>query len=129
MNLPEMRWILSRKGILAEDRKLEYGYNRVRLHSRFETTEHFIAKALLSFKIMNRDGNAILSEAETKNGRILDILQATKNSLVGYEIESTKNRKIDVEGVDIVEIPLSKAPASFKKGIKDMSKFLDSYMV
>jgi hypothetical protein len=102
---------------------------KVRIHSRFETKEHFITKALVSY-IIYQKGGAFMSEAECHNGRVLDILQVTKNkNLVAYEVESVHNGKVSVDGVDIVEIPLSKAPASFKKGIKDMEKWLQSYMI
>ncbi len=129
MKLPEIRWLLNRKNILAEDRKLEYGYNRIRAHNRWESEEHFITKALLSFKIMKHKDKAILSEAEMRNGRSIDVLQVSRKSLVGYEIESSHNTKDDVEGVDFIEISLTKMPKKAKEGIKELSKWLNEFIV
>jgi hypothetical protein len=120
--------ILNDSGVLASDRDFVNGYNKIRRHTQFESWEHFITKAMLAFLVM-KTGKVVITEADMKNGRCIDILQVVENNLVGYEVESVHNGKVSVDGVDIVEIPLSKAPASFKKGIKDMEKWLQSYMI
>jgi hypothetical protein len=121
--------ILRGSNILAQDRKLEYGMGKVRIHSRFETMEHFITKALVSF-IIYQKGGAFMSEAECHNGRVLDILQVTKNkNLVAYEIETVHNGKVSVEGVDIVEVPLKDMPEKAKDGLKELEKWLKQYIV
>jgi len=115
--------------ILAQDRKLEYGMCKVRIHSRFESMEHFITKALVSYIIHQKSG-AFMSEAECRNGRVLDILQVTNNkNLVAYEIESVHNTKQDVENVDMIEIQLKEMPESARQGILDLSKWLEQFIV
>jgi hypothetical protein len=128
MNYTLAKRILDIKGILTHDRDILYGWNRVRIHGPKETNIHFLTKSLLALLLMKK-GKGVITEAETRNARCVDVLQVTKNGLVAYEIENEHNTKNDVPGVDIVEIPLSKAPASFKKGIKDMERWLKQYMV
>jgi hypothetical protein len=129
MDSKKMYMAFKNKEILNTGRNIEYGLNKIRRHNKNETTEHFMSKAMLSFLLMNK-GSGIITEAETNNGRCIDILQFTENmNFVGYEIESAGNEKKDVEGVDIVEIKLENMPEAAKKGLEELEKWLTQYMV
>lgn len=115
---------------LNRERNPLYGYNKIRRHSPMETPEHFMAKAMLGFLIMKK-GDVIISEAEAKNGRCIDIMQITKNkNFICYELESEgHNKKIDVAGTDTVEIDLRKMPEFAKDGIFELKKWLEQYLI
>lgn len=120
---------LKKARILNSRKDYLYGYNKIRIHNRFETTEHFMAKAMMSFLIFKK-GKVFITEADCRNGRVLDILQINKNGeFVSYEIESNKLDKSDVDGVDTFEIKLSKMPPEARKGLKSMEKWLNKYVV
>ena len=129
MDFEKARSILREADILAEGRKLEYGLGKIRPHSRFETNEHLLVKALVSFMALKKD-NQFITEAECRNGKIIDIIQIKKNgNLIAYEIESVKNNKPDVENVDTVEIPLKEMPEKAKEGLKELEKWLKAYII
>lgn len=130
MNYRVVSHILNEKDCIAQKRKLLYGYNRVRIHNRFETFEHFITKAMLTFLIFKKGKKGVITEAEMRNGRQIDVLQVARNgNLVGYEIENNKFDKIDVDGVDIIEINLKKMPQKAREGIKELEKFVKEYLI
>jgi hypothetical protein len=130
MNFREVKYILGRKGILAKDRNIAYSYNRIKFHNQYETTEHFISKAMLTFLIFCNNEKGILTEVDFKNGRTADALQVSRDGqLVAYEIESEKNTKKEIEGVDTVEIPLRKMPMKAREGIKELEKWLSQYLI
>jgi len=121
--------LLKNNKILAEDRSIKYGLNRIRWHNRNETIEHFISKAMLGFLILKND-KCIITEAECRNARQIDILQINKQGeLVGYEIENNKNMKSDVESVDMFEIKLKDMPVKAREGMKELEKWLKGYLV
>lgn len=121
--------LLKEARIVNAFKNYRYGYNKVRPHSRFESLEHFITKAMMSYLIFKKQ-NAFITEADCRNGRVLDILQITHNkNFVGYEIESKNNNKADVDRVDIIEIPLKNMPNSSKRGLTDLENWLRRYLV
>jgi hypothetical protein len=129
MDFNKINFILKRKDCLNDQRNFMFAYNRVRFHNIYETKEHFTAKALLTFMLF-KSGKASISEAEMRNGRVIDTLQVCKNGdLVGYEIESVHNTKQDVENVDMIEIQLKEMPESARQGILDLSKWLEQFIV
>lgn len=130
MNLRDMSIILNKKECMNKERKIIYGYNRVRIHNKYETKEHFMTKALLTHMIFSRTRNGVMTEADMRDGRSIDVLQVAKNGdLVGYEIENGKNTKNDVDGVDFVEINLKKMPKKAKEGIKELENWLKVYLI
>jgi hypothetical protein len=120
--------ILNDSGVLASDRDFLHGYNKIRRHSQFESLEHFISKAMLAFLVMKK-GKVVITEADMRNGRCIDILQVVKDNLVGYEIESDKNWKDGVDGIDIVEVKISEMPIGAREGIKALSRWLQEFII
>jgi hypothetical protein len=130
MNYFRIKEILKEKGILNNGRDFKYGYNRTKFHSKYEGIGHFISKAMLSFLIFSKKGDGVVTECEMSNGRVIDILAITKSgNLIGYEINSTKPDKLEVKGVDVVDIPLGQMPETAKKGIEDLKKWLEEFIV
>jgi hypothetical protein len=116
--------------VLNNERNPLYGINKVKIHSHFETLEHFVSKAILTY-LLFKNNNGTITEAEMRNGRSIDVLSVNDNeNYVGYELESNgHNSKPDVEGVDIIEIDLRKMPDTAKKGMNDLMKWLEEFIV
>lgn len=129
MNYWQIKNILKNKDCLNPERNINYSYNRTKFHNRYESFEHFMAKAMLTFLLFKK-GKGIISEAEMRDGRVIDILQINKKGeLVGYELNNTKPDKIDVHNVDIADIPLDQMPETAKQGIRDLGKWLEQYII
>lgn len=130
MEFRETCYLIREKECLRHMKYLGHYYNKCRIHSRFETTEHFMAKAMLMFMIFSKGEKAVLTEVEMRNGRTVDVLQINKKGeLVGYEIENVKNTKTGIDGIDIVEIPLRKMPREAKAGLKALENWLKEYVI
>lgn len=129
MDFKKTAFLLREKNCMNEQRKFIYGYNRTKIHNQYETFEHYMAKAALVYLIFKKKMN-VISEAEMNTGRVVDVLQICKNGdLVGYECESGKNNKLDIKGVDIVDVPLNKMPEFAKDGIFELKKWLEQYLI
>jgi len=114
---------------LNKQRNLKYAYGKVRPHSRYETFLHFLTKAMVTKMVMDM-GDAVLTEVEFANCRVVDVLQIKPKSNIVYEIESKgKNTKETIKGVDEVVIPLTKIPKKVKEGIEEFAKWLEKYIV
>jgi hypothetical protein len=113
-----------------KERNPYYGLNRVRIHSSNETIEHFLIKSALTFILVNKKHHGVITEAEMRNGRCIDVccIKNEKN-IQGYEINNGKPDKIDVNGIDIVDIPLATLPKEVKKGFAIIEKWLEKYIV
>lgn len=130
MNYFRIKEILKEKDILNNGRDFKYGYNRTKFHSKYEGIGHFISKAMLSFLIFSKKGDGVVTECEMSNGRVIDILAITKSgNLIGYELNNTKPDKLEVKGVDTVDIPLEEMPSEAKIGLLALKKWLEEYMV
>jgi hypothetical protein len=131
-NMMDMRIIMrnySHSHSLNTGRNPVYGINKVRFHNKYETLEHFMAKALISMLIIRKE-KGIITEAELRNGRVIDILQFNrKGEMVGYEINSGKPEKIEADGIDIVDIPLERMPEKSREGLKELEKWLVNYII
>jgi hypothetical protein len=130
MNYRQVELAIKNNGNFNNGRNFRMGLNKIRFHGN-ETQEHFFTKAMVGFLILSKDRGGFVSEAEMKTSRCVDIIQVTKEhgNLVGYEIESLKNEKHYIKGVDIVEIPLSSMPETSKQGLKDLAKWLEQFIV
>jgi hypothetical protein len=85
---------------------------------------------MLSFLIFSKKGDGVVTECEMSNGRVIDILAITKSgNLIGYELESVKDTKPAIEGVDIVDIYLKEMPETAKQGMEDLKKWLEAFIV
>ena len=130
MEFRETSRLLHQKECLRHMKYLGHYYNKVRIHNRHETSEHFMAKAMLMFMIFSKGDKAVLTEVETKTGRTVDVVSVNKKGeLVGYEIENVKNMKTGIDGVDIVEIPLRKMPISARQGFKALENWLKEFTI
>lgn len=130
MEFRETSRLLHQKECLRHMKYLGHYYSKCRIHNRHETSEHFMAKAMLMFMIFSKGEKAVLTEVETRSGRTIDVLQVNKKGeLVGYEIENTKNIKSGIAGIDIVEIPLKKLPKEAKAGLKVLENWLKEYAI
>jgi len=122
--------LLKNNTFLNEGRNLQYSYNKIRLHNRFETENHFIAKAMLAFLLITKKHDAVLTEAEMRNGRCMDALSIKDSGgVVGYEVESDENDKCNVDGVDTIVIKLKDMPPKAREGIEELAKWLTEFMV
>lgn len=111
------------------ERNILYSLNRVKLHNRYESLEHFMTKAMLTHLLFKKGKNTI-SEAEMRDGRTVDTLLICKDGdLVAYEIESIKDTKPAVKGVDIVDIYLKAMPEEAKTGLLALEKWLEEFIV
>ncbi len=114
MNYEKLKMILKGKGVVKAQ-----NVNRVCFHSQQENIEHFIAKAIISYIIFSKGNCGVVTEAEFKNGRVVDVLQVfPSGNCVGYEIEGTENRKPEIEGIDIIEVNLKDIPYELKGNLK-----------
>jgi hypothetical protein len=131
MGFREDAKIIMENGNFNNKRNFIYGYNRIKIHNRYETIEHFITKAMLGFLIFSKGKGSFISEAETISGRVVDLIQITNEhkNLVAYEIESDKNTKSYIKGVDEVEIRLADMPETSRQGLKDLAKWIEGYVI
>lgn len=131
MRYEEVAWRLRtnkhiNRGIYSN---LRFCINKVRFHNRYETLEHFITKALLSYILISKRNQGVVTELEFNNGRKVDVVQVMNSgNLAGYEIESEKNVKLNAP-IDIIEIKLKNIPSSYLSAIQKLAKHIENYVV
>ncbi len=105
-------------GINLTNRQFFRILNKLRIHTKYESLKHFLAKAVV-MKILFEKGRFSVSEAEFNNGRIVDVLDIFEKT--GYEFESTGvNRKADP--CNIVTFDLRKVPNDINEMYKWFKK-------
>jgi hypothetical protein len=131
MDYRKVELAIRNNGNFNNGRNFRMGLNKIRYHSKNETIEHFMTKAMLGFLILSKDRGGFVSEAEMVSSRTIDLVQITKEhgNLVGYEIETLKNEKHFIRGVDIIEIPLTQMPPEAKIGLESLKKWLEIFIV
>ena len=101
-------------------------YNRIKFKSKIcEGLKHYITKCMIGRVIREKD-EVFFSEFEAPNTRKIDILHIKKNKeMVGYEIESTRNVKDDINGVNIITVYVKNIPDN----INDIHKYIKDKIV
>lgn len=124
MDYYKLKMIIKGKGVVKSN-----NVDKVCFHSKEESSIHFLIKSILAHTIFST-GNGVVTEAEFENGRVIDVLQVfPSGNCVGYEIEGTKNRKPDVEGIDIIEINIKEIPHEMKGNLKKLRDWIKVYVV
>ena len=122
--------ILRNKNFIAKDRNLAYGYGKVKFHNRFESPEHFLMKSALAYAIFAKSGDGVVTELDLSDSRTVDVVQIKDaNNIIGYEVESEKNEKMEVNGMDIIEVKLSRLSLKAKEGMKELMKVAEEAIV
>jgi len=124
MRYDKLRFELIKKGVV-----LRNNVNKMCFHSRNESQIHFLIKSMISHIIFTK-GDGLVTEAEFENGRVVDVLQMKDSgNLIGYEIESEKNNKQDVDKVDIIEINVKDIPVEIKNNCTKLYTWLKNLVV
>jgi hypothetical protein len=122
--------ILKNRDFLAKNRNLIYGYGKVRFHNKFESFSHFMVKAALSYAIYAKNGDGLVTELDLSDSRTVDAVQIKDASnIIGYEIESKCNKKEKINGLDIIEVKISRMPLKAKAGIEELRKWCQEIVV
>jgi hypothetical protein len=130
MGFKEVYFIVKNSGIFNDERDLRYSFNKIRIHNKNETIEHFMSKAMLTFLIFSKLGKGVITEADMRCGRQVDVVQfSNAGEITGYEIESNAFDKTEIKGMDIVEIKLANMPAKAKEGLEELEKWLKEYLI
>jgi hypothetical protein len=131
MDYRQAELVIRNNGNFNKGRDFRMGLNKIRYHSKNESIEHFMTKAVLGFLILSKNKGGFVSEAEMVSSRVVDLVQITEKSknLVAYEIETEKNTKHYVNGVDEVEIRLADMPETSRQGLKDLAKWIEGYVI
>lgn len=125
MNYYKLKMILKSKGVVKSN-----NVDKVCFHSKGESSIHFLIKSILAHMIFSTGNQGVVTEAEFEKGRVIDVLQVfPSGNCVGYEIEGTKNRKPDVEGIDIIEINIKEIPHEMKGNLKKLRDWLKVMIV
>lgn len=131
MRFDEVAWLLRNnkhinRGIYSN---LRFSINKVRFHNKYETLEHFITKAILSYILFSKRNQGVVTELEFNNGRVVDVVGIMKSgNLVGYEVENDYSKKLNAP-IDILEINLKNIPSSYLSVIQKLAKHIERYVV
>ncbi len=131
MKYYEMGSILKRKNLLISNRDFNYGRNRVRPHSKNETWEHWLMKALL-FKHMFNNGDGVLTEHELPSGEVIDLLQIKKGDAIAYEIQTNREKHVRYENkyeMDTIQIELKDMPTVVREAIRVLVIYSKDFVI
>lgn len=124
--LDKILYELRQSGILAEDRDIKYGVNRIRFHNIHESEEHLLTKALLGFEIFKK-GDGMISEADLRTGECPDVMQLKPSGeTIYYEI--MKDRIEPQKSYPCFVIYLTDMPKEVKDSIQVFTKWVKDFI-
>jgi len=114
--------------VMKPENKLQYGYNKVRMQSKYESFDHFIVKATLAKLIYNM-GDGLVTEWVLPNADKVDVLQVKKNSIIGYEIYKTHRPTRTCNSIDWIEVDINSCPKTVKQAINVLKTYFQDIVV
>ena len=127
MSYEKSKRLLNEHGLLTKDTEphIKYKFNRIVSSNKIsESYLHYITKCVIG-KVIRELGDDYFCEFKCPCNREIDILQVKGKSLIGYEVESKRNIKRDVNGIDFITVYIKNIP----KDLKSLHEYIKEKIV